>query len=88
MSEQWFNGHPVYENEKGQFLYMKDNGDWTVGSSLIGWYADGNIYGSPGYLCPSKSTKWGYMGYLDESYTLDEYGFIEGGITVSCSEYR
>lgn len=84
LSKKWFNGHPMYENEKGEFLFMSYGGEWAVDSSTGSSY-DG-IRGSPGYLCQTKSTKWEFDDFTEDDRDVLET--VDWGITVSCSEHQ
>ena len=76
LSKRWFNGHPIYQQDHGQLLHkMNYNQFWGVAVQLD-YYG---IRGSPGYLCPSKITKWEYW---------DRSSWNLGNITVTCSEHQ
>jgi len=75
--EEWFFGHPVYKQEDGNLLYMMNDGSWGVSDDFESY----GIRGLPGYLCPSKSTKWEYYDGSEDKMKL-------GAINVTCSEYQ
>ena len=79
LSNRWFNGHPIYQNDNGQLLHnMNWHGmvkQWWGIADTLGY---SGIRGWPAYLCPSKINKWEY--YDGSTWKL-------GNFTVTCSDY-
>ena len=54
--DRWFNGRPLFVNNKGQYLHVSNGGYWFVSSELN----EPGICSKGAPLCPGDAKNWTY----------------------------
>jgi len=77
------NGRPIYKNSKEQYLYLGDNGIWSIGldskSTIAGIYHQSCVE-----ECPNQcSNRWKYLDIIGDGSIN-----VNSSIKVSCVERR
>mgnify|MGYP003334519563 CR=1 FL=1 len=55
-TDKWFNGLPVFINDKGGYLHSSNANTWSVGSKIGGYF----IRSTTAPLCPAQTKEWVY----------------------------
>ena len=77
-TDKWFNGKPVFINDKGWYLHSGNGGGWNVGEKIGKYF----IHSKTAPLCPAKAEEW-------VSWTGQGSGRVKPAtISVSCSTHN
>ena len=77
MTDRWYCGRPVYQNDFGQLLYQQDdttNTGWAIGPNI----GDPNIRGLKARNCPADETSWTFLNGIS-SWPVAK-------ITITCNK--